>query len=134
MEPRGLPSLLPVDTLHWAERFVRRLASPQREAFACSTPPCEQRAQCRHDGGVVLEDAQSPAFPASVHQRYKGLPRRFKKTVYSIDSSTITLVANCMDWARHRRRKAAAKLHLCLQTFLPSFAVIEEAPTTTVAA
>jgi hypothetical protein len=33
-----------------------------------------------------------------------------------------------MDWARHRRRKAAAKLHLCLnlQTFLPSFAVIEE--------
>ncbi|NRA27845.1 MAG: DUF4372 domain-containing protein, partial [Opitutales bacterium] len=60
--------------------------------------------------------------------RYKGLPRRFKKTVYSIDSSTIALVANCMDWAKHRRRKAAAKLHLCrnLQTFLPSFAVIEE--------
>lgn len=60
--------------------------------------------------------------------RYKGLPRRFKKTVYSIDSSVITLVANCMDWAKHRRRKAAAKLHMCLnlQTFLPSFAVIEE--------
>ena len=60
--------------------------------------------------------------------RYKGLPRRFKKTVYSIDSSTIALVANCMDWAKHRRRKAAAKLHLCLnlQTFLPSFAVVEE--------
>ncbi len=33
-----------------------------------------------------------------------------------------------MDWDRHRRRKAAAKLHLCLnlQTFLPSFAVIDE--------
>ena len=33
-----------------------------------------------------------------------------------------------MDWAKHRRRKAAAKLHLRLdlQTFLPSFAVIEE--------
>ena len=60
--------------------------------------------------------------------RYNGLPRRFKKTVYSIDSSTIALVANCMDWAKHRRRKAAAKLHLCLnlQTFLPSFAVVEE--------
>jgi hypothetical protein len=59
---------------------------------------------------------------------YSKLPRRFKKTIYSIDSSTITLVANCMGWAKHRRRKAAAKLHLRLnlQTFLPSFAVIEE--------
>jgi len=55
---------------------------------------------------------QFPGFGSS--GRYKGLPRRFKKTVYSIDSSTIALVANCMDWAKHRRRKAAAKLHLCL--------------------
>ena len=33
-----------------------------------------------------------------------------------------------MDWAKHRRCTAAAKLHLWLnfQTFLPSFAVIEE--------
>jgi len=70
---------------------------------------------------------QFPGFgPAG---RYKGLPYRFKNTIYSMDSSTITLVANCMDWAKHRRRKAAAKLHLRLnlQTFLPSFAVIEEA-------
>lgn len=34
-----------------------------------------------------------------------------------------------MSWAKHRRRKAAAKLHLRLnlQTFLPSCAIIEEA-------
>ncbi len=33
-----------------------------------------------------------------------------------------------MDWAKHRRRKAAAKLHmrLNLQSFLPAFAVVEE--------
>ena len=69
---------------------------------------------------------QFPGFGPAV--RYKGLPHRFKKTVYSIDSSTIALVANCMDWAKHRRRKAAAKLHLFLnlQTSLPSFAIIEE--------
>jgi hypothetical protein len=61
--------------------------------------------------------------------RYKGLPRRFKKAVHAIDSSTIALVANCMSWAKHRRRKAAAKLHLRLnlQSFLPGFAVVEEA-------
>jgi hypothetical protein len=70
---------------------------------------------------------QFPGFGPS--GRYKGLPRRFKKTIHSIDSSTIALVANCMNWAKHRRRKAAAKLHLRLnlQTFLPGFAVIEEA-------
>ena len=70
--------------------------------------------------------SQFPHFGPS--GSYSKLPRRFKKAIYSIDSSTITLVANCMDWAKHRRRKAAAKLHLRLnlQTFLPSFAVIEE--------
>ena len=50
---------------------------------------------------------------------YSKLPRRFKKAIYSIDSSTITLVANCMDWAKHRRRKAAAKLHLRLNLQRP---------------
>jgi len=39
------------------------------------------------------------------------------------------LVANCMDWAKHRRRKAAAKMHLRLDlhSFLPSFAVVNTA-------
>jgi hypothetical protein len=34
-----------------------------------------------------------------------------------------------MPWAKHRRRKAAAKCHLRLdlQSFLPSFAIVEEA-------
>lgn len=61
--------------------------------------------------------------------RYKGLPRRFKKAIHAVDSSTVALLANCMDWAKHRRRKAAAKCHLRLdlQTFLPAFAVVEEA-------
>jgi hypothetical protein len=61
--------------------------------------------------------------------RYKGLPRRFKKTISAIDSTTIALLANSMNWAKHRRRKAAAKMHLRLdlQTFLPACAIIEEA-------
>ena len=68
-------------------------------------------------------------IPGGFGLKYKGLPRRFKKVIYAVDSSTITLVANCMSWAKHRRRKAAAKLHLRLnlQSFLPSFAIIEEA-------
>ena len=69
----------------------------------------------------------SPGFgPAG---RYSGLPRRFKRAIHAVDSTTIALVANCMDWAKHRRRKAAAKMHLRLnlQSFLPAVAIIEEA-------
>jgi hypothetical protein len=67
--------------------------------------------------------------PGGFGIRYKGLPRRFKKAIHAVDSSTIALIANCMSWAKHRRRKAAAKLHLRLnlQSFLPGFALIEEA-------
>lgn len=68
-------------------------------------------------------------MPGGFGIRYKGLPRRFRKAVHAVDSSTIALVANCMNWAKHRRRKAAAKLHLRLnlQSFLPGFAIVEEA-------
>jgi hypothetical protein len=70
---------------------------------------------------------QSPLFAAG--KRYVALPRRFKRAVHAMDSSTIELVANCMDWARHRRRKAAAKMHtlLNLNSFLPSFVIVDAA-------
>ncbi|AKJ64174.1 IS4 family transposase [Kiritimatiella glycovorans] len=61
--------------------------------------------------------------------KFRRLPRRFKRTVYALDSTTIKLFANCMDWAKHRRRKAAAKLHLRLnlESFLPAFAIVDSA-------
>ncbi|HZR18882.1 MAG TPA: IS4 family transposase [Verrucomicrobiae bacterium] len=54
---------------------------------------------------------------------------RFKRMIHVVDSTTIQLVARCMDWAKHRRRKAAAKCHvrLNLQTFLPRFAIVDTA-------
>jgi Transposase DDE domain/Domain of unknown function (DUF4372) len=57
------------------------------------------------------------------------LPRKIKRTINLIDSTTIQLFANCMDWAKHRRRKAAAKCHMLLnaQTFLPRFAIVKSA-------
>lgn len=74
-------------------------------------------------------ETQSPGFKDGPKNRKRGLPRRFKKTIHAVDSSTIKLVANNMDWAKHRRRKAAAKLHLRLNvgSFLPGFAIVEEA-------
>ena len=49
--------------------------------------------------------------------KYSCLPRRFKRTIYAIASTTIQLVANCIDWAKHRRRKAAAKCHMQLRAY-----------------
>jgi hypothetical protein len=68
-------------------------------------------------------------YPGFGGRRFQGMPRRFKRAVHAVDSSTIRLVVNCIDWARHRRRKAAAKLHLRLdlQSFLPAFAIVDTA-------
>lgn len=54
---------------------------------------------------------------------------RFKRAINAVDSTTIQLVASCMSWAKHRRRKAAAKCHLRLdlQSFLPKFAIVDTA-------
>ena len=62
-------------------------------------------------------------------RRYCAIPRRFKRTIHVVDSSTIQLVANCIDWAKHRRRKAAVKMHLRLDlhSFLPNFVLVKSA-------
>ena len=62
-------------------------------------------------------------------KRGKGVARRFRRVIHVVDSTTIQLVASCMDWAKHRRRKAAAKCHLRLDlhSFLPRFAIIDTA-------
>jgi hypothetical protein len=80
----------------------------------------------------VLDKLQKmyPSFGLQGRQ-YCGIPRRFKRVINIVDSSTIQLVANCLDWAKHRRRKAAAKMHLRLDlhSFLPKFVVVKSAAT-----
>ena len=69
---------------------------------------------------------QSPGFVAG---RRRGAAFRFKLPIHVVDTTVMELVANCMDWAKHRRRKAAAKTHmrLNLQSLLPSFVIIDTA-------
>jgi hypothetical protein len=69
---------------------------------------------------------QSPGFG---RRRFPGKLRKLKRTIHLIDSTVIELVANCMDWAAHRRRKAAAKCHVRLnfETLLPGFVVVDVA-------
>lgn len=71
--------------------------------------------------------ALSPSFVSGSGR--KRFARKFKRTIHLVDSTTIPLIARCLDWARHRRRKAAAKCHLRLdlQSFLPRFALVDTA-------
>jgi hypothetical protein len=69
---------------------------------------------------------QTPGFGGG---KRRGPAFRFKMPIHIMDSTTMELVANCMDWAKHRRRKAAAKTHmrLNLQSLLPEFVIVDTA-------
>lgn len=103
------------------------------------TPPARNtlsHANKQRDAGFaemlfwsVLAHLQHAKPDFAAGRKGKGLLRRFKVRVHAVDSTVIQLVANCMDWAKHRRRKAAAKMHLRLDlhSFLPSFAIVDTA-------
>lgn len=109
---------------------IRGATAPKRNTFSYAN---------RNRDAAMAEDlfwevlksltGQMPQF--GIDRQYSGFPQRFKRSIYAVDSTTIQLVANCLGWAKHRRRKAAAKCHmqLNLQTFLPSFAIVKEANT-----
>ncbi len=69
---------------------------------------------------------QSPGFAAG---KRRGPAFRFKLPIHVVDTTVMELVANSLDWAQHRRRKAAAKTHmrLSLQNLLPNFVIIDTA-------
>jgi hypothetical protein len=77
----------------------------------------------------VLDHLQGLSCGFACGRVGRGVTRRFRKTIHIVDSTTIELVASCLDWAKHRRRKAAAKAHLRLnlQSFLPSFVLVDTA-------
>ena len=61
--------------------------------------------------------------------KYGGFISRVKRDIFAIDSTTLKLTMNSFDWARHRRKKAAAKTHMRIDVsnMLPCFAVMENA-------
>lgn len=77
----------------------------------------------------VLEHLQTLDGSFAAGKRGRGVLRRFRVRIHAVDSTVMELFANCMDWAKHRRRKAAAKMHLRLDlhSFLPSFAIVDTA-------
>jgi len=112
-----------------------RLHSGPLSAIRGATPPSKNglsHANRERDAKMaealfwkMLEELQrlAPRFGGGRRPRFAF---RFKRMIHVVDSTTIQLVARCMDWAKHRRRKAAAKCHvrLNLQSFLPHFALV----------
>jgi len=115
------------------------LHSGPLSAIRGATPPCRNtlsHANKHRDASMaeklfwaVLAHLQALRPDFAIGRRGKGLAHRFKRAIHVVDSTVIELVASCMDWAKHRRRKAAAKCHvrLNLQSFLPRFAIIDTA-------
>jgi len=114
------------------------LHSGPLSAIRGATPP---RRNTLSHAGKERDAAMAQKLFWSVFEHLQGLcpgfskrqsrcfPGRFRRAIHVVDSTVIELVASCMDWAKHRRRKAAAKCHLRLdlQSFLPAFVVIDTA-------
>jgi len=111
--------------LAWPGRFGRR-GCPTGSAKAGQIGLL-RRAQ-KAPFWSVLEHLQTlqPTFGGNRRPKFAF---RFKRLIHVVDSTTIQLMARSLDWAKHRRRKAAAKCHvrLDLQTFLPRCAIVATA-------
>ncbi len=108
-------------------QFIRGAKAPSRNTFSHANRQRDPE-MARQLFWKVLEHLQS--ISPSFSRRSRGsFAFRFKRLIHLVDSSTIALIAHSMDWAKHRRRKAAAKCHLRLelQSMLPRFVVVESA-------
>jgi hypothetical protein len=78
---------------------------------------------------AVLHHLQTlqPAFAG--HHTPRFAFRFTRRLIHVVDTTTIALMAGSLDWAKHRRRKAAAKCHvrLNLQSFLPACVIVGSA-------
>ena len=116
--------------LHIASLFAVRAARPPAKNTLSHANKVRDCAMAERLFWAMLGHLQS-SFPSFIgDQGGRGrLAWRFRRAIHAVDSTTIQLVASCMSWAKHRRRKAAAKCHLRLnlQSFLPAFAIVDTA-------
>jgi hypothetical protein len=77
----------------------------------------------------MFEHLQSICPSFTQYRKHAGYIHRLKRDIFAVDSTTLPLTLRSIDWARHRRRKAAAKCHMRLNigTFLPTYVVVDDA-------
>ena len=116
-----------------------RLHSGPLSALRGATPPSKNglsHANRQRDPALaearfwqMLEQLKSRGPTFAGGRAGRRLAGRFTRAIHVVDSTTLELIASCLDWAKHRRRKAAAKCHLRLdlQSFLPRFVLVDTA-------
>lgn len=116
-------------SVHHAEFMrIRGATPPARNTFSNANrtrdPAVAENLYWR-----MLEHLQTACPGFTQYGKHAGFIFRLKRGIFAMDSTTLQLTLASIDWARHRRRKAAAKCHLRLNigTFLPSFVVVEDA-------
>ena len=116
------------DTLrnHSGKLFQIRQATPPSRNGLSHANKIRSAAMAKELFWKTFEHLQKQNPKFGMGKKYSGLPHRFKSSIVAVDSTIITLVVNCIDWAKHSRRKAAAKMHLSLSlnNFLPRVAVV----------
>jgi len=116
-------------SVHGAEFLrVRDAAPPKRNTFSNANRTRDPAmAEALYWQMLARLQGICPGF--AEYGKHAGFIFRLKRDIFAMDSTTLQLTLASIDWARHRRRKAAAKCHMRLNigTFLPTFAVIEDA-------
>src|SRR3974377_967389 len=106
---------------------IRGATAPSRNGFSNANRE-RPAAMAEQLFWAVVEHLgqQSPGFVKGCR---RGAAFRFKLPIHVVDTTVMEVVANWMWWAKHRRRKAAAKTHmrLNLQSLLPSFVIVDTA-------
>jgi len=115
--------------LHEAElNRIRGATAPKRNTFSNANrtrdPAIAERLYWQ-----TFEQLQTICPDFTQVKSHEGFIHRIKRDIFAIDSTTLKLSLNCIDWARHRRKKAAAKTHMRINigNSLPAFAVVEDA-------
>ena len=125
----GLNEICDASRLHEPElNRIRGATAPRRNTFSNANrtrdPDIAEKLYW-----MTFEHLQKICPSFTQYSRHRGFIFRVKRDIFAIDSTTLKLSLDCIDWARHRRRKAAAKTHMRLNvgTMLPAFAVVEDA-------
>lgn len=107
---------------------IREATPPRRNTFSHANA-VRDSAMAEALYWKMRAECARRANPFVLGRPREGFLRRLKKPIFAMDSTTIALVANCMPWAKHRRKKAAVKCHLSLnlQNHLPQAVCVEEA-------
>lgn len=125
----GLNETCDVMSVFEAElRRNRNCAAPKRNTFSHANRTRDPAlAEALYWQMFRLLQERVPGFGRG---RCDGHLARFRfRHIYAIDSTTIHLAYDCMDWAKHRQKKAAVKVHMRTDAacMLPRCVVVDKA-------